>query len=89
MKNTVKEVANEVLGKQKKKRNKPWITEETLKLLDKRRSLNKRMRTGKTTAVPNPLFKDKPDKTRNGGLLNSAHKWNKRYKLTIVNMHLE
>jgi len=38
MKNTVKEVANEVLGKQKKKCHKPWITEETVKLMDKRRS---------------------------------------------------
>jgi len=47
------------------------------------------MRIGKPTAMPNPPFKDKPDKTRNGSLLNNAHKWNKRYKLTIPNMHLE
>ena len=41
MKKTLKDTANSVglVGKRRKSTNKPWITEETLRLMDNRKSL--------------------------------------------------
>ena len=39
MKKTLKDTANSVIGKRRKSTNKPWITEETLRLMDNRKSL--------------------------------------------------
>jgi len=41
MKDTFLDTANSVLGRRKKRKNKPWISEDTLKLIEARRSLKK------------------------------------------------
>jgi len=41
MKDTFLDTANSVIGRRKKRKNKPWISEDTLKLIEARRSLKK------------------------------------------------